>query len=143
MNTHVNRVQKYHKLLEEIAKKKLIKPSELNTLIRGHNCSNTITRILIEGGLIVKENKLYKWVSPVLKVDTTVKALHELTLWNRRYNQKKKLTTTKPEKSIARKAAEWTLINSIPKLPKLPKKSIVTHKTEVNILWGMFSYKRY
>tara|TARA_R110000751_G_scaffold294550_1_gene402525 strand:+ start:163 stop:594 length:432 start_codon:yes stop_codon:yes gene_type:complete len=143
MNTHVNRVQKYHKLLQEIAKKKLIKPSELNTLIRESNCSNTITRILIEGGLIIKENKLYKWVSPVLKVDTTVKALHELTLWNRRYNQKKKLTTTKPEKSIARKAAEWTLINSIPKLPKLPKKSIVTHKTEVNILWGMFSYKRY
>jgi hypothetical protein len=143
MNTHVNRVQKYHKLLQEIAKKKLIKPSELNKLIKKYKCSNTITRILIEGGLIVKENKLYKWVSPVLKVDTTVKALHKLTLWNRRYNQKKKITTTKPEKSIARKAAEWTLINSMPKLPKLPKKSIVTHKTEVSILWGMFTYKKY
>ena len=141
------RVNKYYKLLKVIAKKKKLPANELVKIVKEHKCSTSIGTILVDGGVMKRIGTIYHWVSPVCTIDTTVKTLANLHTYNQASYQKRKkakITTTKPEKSIARKAAEWTLINSMPKAKvKKPKEVDVNESsdsvTNVTWFWGLYT----
>lgn len=145
MEINVNRINKYHVFLKQVSKKKVLHPSEINNLIKDHKCSTSVLKVLVDGGLLLKSNNMYKWTSPVLTRQTAIKTIENLKKYNQDYYKRKKAKeNTKPEKSIARKAAEWTLINSMPKAKVKKSKEVDVNEssdsvTNVTWFWGLYT----
>ena len=164
---NAERVKKYYELFQEIKNKRELTSLEFNVLIRNRKCSVSIINILLDGGLMVKENKTYKWVSPVLTVATAVKALGELKMRNRKYNENKKriireketapvlmneadiheqiVDTTPAEDFSPRPNSDRDLLERqfLDTMPKIKRKYKKKAKREFSILWGLISYKTY
>tara|TARA_R110002126_G_scaffold159053_3_gene306386 strand:+ start:7896 stop:8336 length:441 start_codon:yes stop_codon:yes gene_type:complete len=141
MEINVNRINKYHVFLKQVSKKKVLHPSEVNNLIKDHKCSTSVLKVLVDGGLLLKSNNMYKWTSPVLTRQTAIKTIENLKKYNQDYYKRKKAKeNTKAHKELS----EWALINSMPKAKvKKPKEVDVNESsdsvTNVTWFWGLYT----
>ena len=126
------RISKYYKFLQAVAKKEKLTSKEFMALVKEHKCSTSIGTILCNGGVMKRKSRVYYWVSPVCSIDTTVKALENLN----KYNKLSKKRIFENNKAMNPKEIEPFLIDHrqhsgySPKEPEEPKWERIFKKIE-------------